>query len=104
MTSEFVEVTIRSDCANTEEVLMSSYDSLEKLMTPETMVCVQSRCKVVGNKQQSVLYDESQHSKWEDFRRLAKIASLVEECSILLRRMEMQELDEEEGEMEHEEQ
>ena len=68
-------------------------------MTPETMVCVQSQCKVVENNRQS-LYDESPHFKWEAFRRLAKTGSSTEECSILLRRMELEESHKEEEEME----
>lgn len=73
-------------------------------MMPKSMVYVQSECKVLGDKWKSVLSNESHHSKWEDFRRLAKTGSSTEECSILLRRMELEESDKEEEEMEHEEQ
>ena len=100
MTTKFAEVTIGSDCANIDKVFMNSCNSLEKLMMPKSMVCVQSECKVVGDKWKSVLSDESHHSKWEDFRRLAKTGSSTEECSILLRRMELEESHKEEEEME----
>jgi hypothetical protein len=42
-----------------------------------------------------MLEDESHHSKWEEFRRLAKIGSDHDECSQLLRRMELQDSKEE---------
>ena len=39
---------------------------------------------VVGNKFYSLIEDESNHSKWEEFRNLA-----TEDCSILLKRLEL---------------
>lgn len=51
--------------------------------------------RIVGNKWQSLLEEESQHSKWEQFRRMAKNRSSHEECSQLLLEMELQDSDEE---------
>jgi hypothetical protein len=50
---------------------------------------------VVGNKLYQLINDESHHSKWEEFRRMAKSGTMIEECSNLLKRME---LDDSEGE------
>lgn len=58
-----------------------------------------SECQIVGNKLKSFFNDESQHSKWEEFRKLAKSDMENEECSKLLRRMELQDSNEEEDEM-----
>jgi hypothetical protein len=54
-----------------------------------------SDCRIVGNKWKSLMEDESNHSKWEEFRRMAKAASSQEDCSQLLRRMELQDSDDE---------
>jgi hypothetical protein len=40
----------------------------------------------VGNKFYSLINVESHHSKWEEFRKLAKKNSATEECSFLLKR------------------
>lgn len=54
-----------------------------------------SDCYVVENKFLSMISDESHHSKWEEFRRMAKQDSATEECSALLRRMELEASEEE---------
>ena len=47
----------------------------------------------------SFFTEELQHSKWEEFRKLAKADTANEECSQLLRRMELQDSDNEEEEL-----
>lgn len=69
---------------------------LDEWVTLECILPNISECQIVGNKMKSFLTEESQHSRWEEFRRLAKSETANEECSQLLRRMELQELDEEE--------
>lgn len=49
---------------------------------------------IVGNKFYSLLNDESQHAKWEEFRNLAR-KDVNEDCSTLLQRMELEGSDEE---------
>lgn len=74
----------------------SSISEVVEFGTPEpTLSEIPSDCKIVGNKWQSLLEDESQHSKWEEFRRMAKVGSSHEECSQLLLKMELQDSDEE---------
>jgi len=63
--------------------------------TPEPFCYKNSDCVIVGNKFNSMLEDESHHSKWEEFRRMVKTGSDHEECSQLLRRMELQDSDDE---------
>lgn len=72
---------------------------LEEWVTPECILSNLSECHIIGNKMKSFLTEESQHSKWEEFRRMAKSETANEECSQLLRRMELQESDEEEDGM-----
>lgn len=68
---------------------------LNEWVTPEALLANLSNCQIVGNKFKSFCEDESQHSKWEEFRRMAKSETTDEECSQLLRRMELQDSDEE---------
>lgn len=72
---------------------------MNEWVTPECLLSNMSECHIVGNKLQSLFNDESQQSKWEEFRKLAKSDIANEECSQLLRRMELQDSDEEEDEM-----
>ena len=65
------------------------------LITPEPCCSKIFDCAIVGDKWKSLLEDESHHSKWEELRRLAKTGSDHEECSQLLRRMELQDSKEE---------
>jgi hypothetical protein len=71
-----------------------SCDSTE-FTTPDPVYYPSSDCRIVGNKWKSLMEDESNHSQWEEFRRMAKAASSQEECSQLLRRMELQDSDDE---------
>jgi len=48
---------------------------------------------MVGDKFYKLIYDESNHSKWEEFRRMAQSEGMGEECANLLRRMELEESD-----------
>lgn len=73
----------------TKESLMA-----EKWITPEANHKQLSNCHIVGNKFYSLINEESQHTKWEEFRRLAKMDG-NEECSMLLQRMELEDSDEE---------
>jgi hypothetical protein len=63
----------------------------EQYKTPEVFHSQNSECGVVGNKFLQMISDESHHSKWEEFRKLAQTASMNEECTNLLRRMELEE-------------
>jgi hypothetical protein len=47
-------------------------------------------CHIVGNKLYSLISVESHHSKWVELRKLAKKNSATEECSFLLKRMELE--------------
>jgi hypothetical protein len=70
---------------------------LEGFHTPENTAYMDSDCKMVGNKFLSLISDESHHSKWEEFRRLAR-EGVPEECSKLLERMELED-DEDEDDL-----
>lgn len=63
--------------------------------TPDPICSQDTDCRIVGNKWKSLMEDESNHSKWEEFKRIAKAASSHEECSQQLRRMELQNSDDE---------
>jgi len=68
----------------------SSISDVAVCITPKpTFSKDNSDCKIVGNKWKSLLEEESQHSKWEQFRRMAKEESSHEECSQLLLKMEL---------------
>jgi hypothetical protein len=69
--------------------------NLNDFCTPDPICSNYSDCHVVGNKWPSLVEDESNHSKWEEFRRMAKMDSSHDECSQLLRKMELQDSDEE---------
>jgi len=45
---------------------------MDEYETPVTIQAKESECKIVGNKLLSLLNEESHHSKWEEFRRMAK--------------------------------
>ena len=97
--SEGEQLTMEQDLPifGTNESSSSIFD-VAVCITPEpTFSKDNSDCKIVGNKRQSLLEEESQHSKWEQFRRMAKEGSSHEECSQLLRKMERQDSDEEVG-------
>ena len=68
---------------------------MDKYETPVTNQVKDSDCKIVGNKLLSLLNEESHHSKWEEFRRMAKQDIATEECSSLLRKMELEVSEEE---------
>lgn len=57
--------------------------------TLEVDVRIESDCHVVKNKLCSLINDESHHSKWKEFRNLAK-EGISNECSRLLKKMETQ--------------
>lgn len=58
--------------------------------TPEQERIVNSDCHIVGNKFYSLIEDDSNHSKWDEFRKLAKRDSATEECFVLLKRVELE--------------
>lgn len=51
--------------------------------------------ELVGNKFYQLINEESTHSKWEEFRQLALSDNINEECSDLLKRMELEDSDSE---------
>jgi hypothetical protein len=67
---------------------------VESWKTPEIEYKVDSDCFIVGNKFHSLISDESHHSKWEEFRNLAR-EGVSDECSRLLKKMELEDSDEE---------
>lgn len=69
---------------------MERCDEGEDWITPDCILSSKSDCNIVGNKMKSLFTDESQHSKWEEFRQMARIETANEECSQLLRRMELE--------------
>jgi hypothetical protein len=70
--------------------------------TPEMTQVQNSDCNIVGNKFLSLINEESQHSKWEEFRRMARQETDTDECSTLLRRMELEALEDDENISENE--
>lgn len=84
---------------NTDDLAQNSLKSCSEIdmwITPEMVLSKNSDCHIVGNKLHSFMLDESHKAKWEEFRKLAKSDTANEECSQLLRRMELQDSDEEE--------
>lgn len=61
--------------------------------TPEIVINQSTECLIVGNKLQKLMSEESHHSKWEEFRKMAQSRNQTEECSNLPRRMELEESD-----------
>ena len=68
---------------------------MDNYETPITNQVKDSDCKIVGNKLLSLLNEKSHHSKWGEFRRMAKQDIATKECSSLLRRMELEVSEEE---------
>lgn len=68
--------------------------SLRSPTTPEAVTKVNSECNVVGNKFLNLINEESHHSKWDELRKLAT-DGVSEECSNLLKRMELADSDDE---------
>jgi hypothetical protein len=62
----------------------TSPEVLQVCQTPEARVMEPD---LVGNKFYQLIDEESNHSKWEEFRQLALSDNMNEECSDLLRRM-----------------
>lgn len=62
--------------------------------TPAATQLDESDCNIVGNKFYKLINEESHLSKWEEFRKAAREGG-SEECSLLLRRMELEDSDEE---------
>jgi len=91
--SEVLETQASMSLQNVGTISMCS-DHMD-VLTPEPIRVEDSDCKIVGNKWQTLMDDECNHSKWEEFRRMAKAGSSHEECSLLLRRMELQDSDDE---------
>ena len=52
--------------------------------TPEVGIKNDSDCHIVGKKFYNLINEESHHSKWEEFRNLAR-EGITEECSMLLK-------------------
>ncbi|CAD6266936.1 unnamed protein product [Miscanthus lutarioriparius] len=65
--------------------------------TPKATQAQNTECPVVGNKFFQPISEESHHSKWEEFRKMAQSDNMIQDCSILLRRMELED-SESEGE------
>jgi hypothetical protein len=61
--------------------------------TPEVGIKNDSDCHIVRNKFYNLINKESHHSKWEEFRNLAR-EGITEECSMLLKKMELEDSDE----------
>lgn len=74
--------------------MVSEVAAIDDWTTPEAPLHVTSDCKIVGNKLYSLINEESHHSKWEEFRKMAK-EGVTDECSDLLKRMELKDFDEE---------
>lgn len=81
---------------NYEVTSLENCKEMNEWVTLECFLSNLSECQIVGNKLKSFFSDESQHSKWEEFRSMAKTEMANEECSQRLKRMELQESDEEE--------
>jgi hypothetical protein len=64
--------------------------------TPEQVKSVLSDCPIGVNKFYNLIEEESNHSKWVEFRKLAQKDSATEECSNLLKRMELEVSEDEE--------
>jgi hypothetical protein len=64
--------------------------------TPEQRKLVISDCSIGVNKFYKLIEEESNHSKWVEFRKLAQKDSATEECSTLLERMELEVSEDEE--------
>jgi hypothetical protein len=82
------------------EATLKGCSEKDEWVTPEILLTNMSDCQIVGNKFQSFLSKEYHHSKWEEFRKMAKADSTNEECSQLLRRMELEDSDGEDVYME----
>lgn len=68
--------------------------AVDSYKMPEAVHTANSDCYIVGNKFNSLLSDESHHSRWIEFRNLAS-EGVSNECSRLLQRMELEDSDEE---------
>lgn len=88
--------TVTDSCVETS---LKRCEDLKGWVTPECLLAIKSDCNIVGNKMKSLSTDDSQHSKWEEFRQMARNDIANEECSQLLRRMELQDSDEDEDKM-----
>lgn len=58
-----------------------------------------SVCPMIGNKLHQLISEESHHTEWEEFRKRAQSRNLTEECSNLLRKMELEEFDGEDNDV-----
>lgn len=76
------------------EAVMKMCGELEEWVTPEVLISKGTGYHIVGNKFKKLVEDESNHSRWEEFRKMARSEATNEECSQLLRRMELQDSDE----------
>lgn len=90
----FTKANMYEESTYAEAVLKVCGD-MDEWVTPEMFLTKGSDCYIVGNKFKSLVEDKSNHSRWEEFRRMAKSETANEECSQLLRRMELQDSDEE---------
>lgn len=80
------------DWRNTREIsrILESCSRVNIWKTLEVSQKEESECHIVGNKFYSLINVESRHSKWEESRKLAKKNSATEECSFLLKTMELE--------------
>lgn len=76
------------------EKLINEYSvmGMDSFITPDPSIRRESKCKTIGHKLLSLINDESQQSKWKEFRRTAKEV-VSEECTQLLQRMELEDSD-----------
>lgn len=82
-----MESTIAS--VNRDDTTLDYCQEMNEWVTPECLLSHMLECHIVGNKFQSFLSDDDQKSKWEQFRKQVKSDIANEECSKLLRRMEL---------------
>lgn len=72
--------------------------SMERMaeVTPKCTQIQRSDCQFAGKKVHGVGEEDSRHSRWEEFRKFASRDAATEECSTLLKRMELEASDDEE--------
>ena len=85
-------------CVDIGLINLEGCNNFDCWKTADEMMQRGSDCHIVGNRALHDMLDESQNSKWEEFRKLAKSVSDTAECSFLLKQMELEDFEaEEEG-------
>jgi hypothetical protein len=80
---------VRGANSGFESVNTGNYMRGDGWQTPNQVLEEYSDCLIIANKFLSLINEESHHSKWEEFRRMAR-EGVSKECSILLKRMELE--------------